>query len=405
MKSNRNGRLAIGAHWATLAIGLGACAGDTVSLGVEMAPQAVRQGARCAASPTLAGTVVVNGQSDLDALAGCEAIDGNFEIAQFAGADLRPLASLRSVAGDLNIGRTPSVAEFWTTLEGGWLESLEGLEALERVGALHLENVNAPNLLPLGNLRFANANAKGSWRAGELVIERAHHLRDLSGLEKLQGVTSLHIIDNDALESLDGLSLPFQVEEINLGNNPRLANLDALANVRFVNFLQIHSTGVRDLTALSELGVRETINIAYNPELVDISALPVWPVQSFGIESNPKLDGTVVVPDRAAVYVVRNPELDRIEVAGLTGTGGSWRGGGLETSITIGDNDSLSSIDLGGLAKCAALEIDGNDNLNQLEAPALVGAVTLWVRLNPRLLAAPLATVESLDRRISENAD
>jgi hypothetical protein len=405
MKINSNGRVVGGAHSAVLAIALAACAGDTVSLGVEEAPQAAPEGSRCAASPTLVGTVVVNGQSDIDALAGCEAIEGNLEIAQFAGADLRPLASLRSVAGDLNIGKTPSVAEFWTVLEGGWLESLEGLEGLERVGALALENINAPDLRPLENLRHVNANVTGSWRAGELVIERAHHLVDLSGLEKLQGVTSLHVIDNDALESLDGLALPFRLDDINLGNDPRLSNLDALANVRFANFLQIHTTGVRDLTALSELGVRETINIAYNPELVTISALPLWPVRSFGVENNPRLDGTLAVPNRAGVFVGRNAELDRVVFEELTVSGDSWRSGGLETRILIGNNHSLSSIDLGGIERCAELAIEGNDNLTQLEAPALIGAVSISVRLNPRLSTAPLAGLQALERRISDNAD
>jgi hypothetical protein len=405
MKSNSNGRVGVGARSAALAIALAACAGDTLSLGVEEAPQTAPEGSRCAASPTLVGTVVVNGQSDIDALAGCEAIEGNLEIAQFAGADLRPLASLRSVAGDLNIGRTPSVAPFWTVLEGGWLESLEGLEGLERVGALALENVNAPNLQPLENLRHVNANVTGSWSAGELVIERAHHLVDLSGLEKLQGVTSLYVVDNDALESLDGLALPFRVDAINLAQNPRLSNLDALANVRAVDFLQIHTTGVRDLTALSELGVGETINISYNPELVAISALPLWPVRSFGVENNPKLDGTLVVPNRAGVLVSGNAELDRVVFEELTTSGDSWRSGVLETRILIGNNNSLSSIDLGGIERCAELAVEGNGNLTQLEAPALIGAVTISVRFNPRLSTASLAGVQSLERRISDNAE
>lgn len=406
MKGNRNGRVRVSAALVPLVIALGACEGDSLSLGEETAAQAAPDGSRCAASTTLVGTVVVNQASDLDALAGCEAIEGNLEIAQFAGADLRPLASLRSVAGDLNIGKTPSVAEFWTVLEGGWLESFEGLEALERVGALAIENVNAPDLRPLANLRHVNANATGSWRAGELVIERSHRLVDLSGLEKLQGVTSLHIVDNDALESLDGLSLPFRLEAINLGHNPRLANLDALANVQFVDLLQIHTTGVRDLSALSGLGVAERIQVAYNPELVDMSALPLWGMlQALVVESNPKLDGTLVVPNRASVFVSGNAALDRVEVEELTVTGDSWRGGGLETRIVIGNNLGLSSIDLGGIERCAELVIGGNDNLTQLEIPALVGAVTLDVRLNPRLSTASLAGVQSLERRVSDNAD
>jgi hypothetical protein len=78
MKSNRHGRVDTGAHWAALAIALAACAGDTLSLGVEAAPQAAPEGSRCTVSPTLVGTVVVNGQADLDALAGCEAIEERF---------------------------------------------------------------------------------------------------------------------------------------------------------------------------------------------------------------------------------------------------------------------------------------------------------------------------------------
>jgi hypothetical protein len=128
-------------------------------------------------------------------------------------------------------------------------------------------------------------------------------------------------------------------------------------------------------------------------------------VRAFGVESNPKLEGTLVVPNRAGVYVSGNAELDRVAFEELTVTGDTWRGGALETRILIGNNSGLSSIDLGDIERCAELVIEGNANLNQLEVPSLVGAVALSVRNNPRLSTAQLAEVESLERRISDNAD
>src|SRR5688572_22214317 len=73
---------------AALALGLLGC-GQSAN-----APGPAASASRCATSPSLPGPLTVADQRELDALAGCETIDGDLSIAPFDGADLRPLGSL-----------------------------------------------------------------------------------------------------------------------------------------------------------------------------------------------------------------------------------------------------------------------------------------------------------------------
>ena len=78
---------------------LSACSGDLLEVGriaepVYVAPRV------CASSPPTAGIEVIS-QAELEALAGCEVVDGDVRIAPFEGADLSPLRALRAVRGRL----------------------------------------------------------------------------------------------------------------------------------------------------------------------------------------------------------------------------------------------------------------------------------------------------------------
>lgn len=400
MKCNRSRMVDVGWCLAPLAWFLGACSGNTLSLGEEVPAPGAPAGSRCAAGAAVEGTVIVYDQPGLDALAGCESIGGNLEIAQFERADLGPLASLRRVGGGFYVGSTPST-EAYIEVAGGWLESFEGVEALEQVGELVIDNVNAPSLLPFRSLRLLEPAQYGG--LAQLTIQNAHHLVDLRGLEAMKRATSVLIVDNEALESLEGLSLDARVDVLDLVDCPRLSNLDALASTNGIASLALIDTGIRDLTALSALSIG-SIDLERNAQLVDASALPLH-ITDFTIVDNPQLDGTLFVSYPADVFVTDNPELDRIALRQRRSVHDGWGDEALQTSIQIGYNSSLSSVDLGELTRCGRLMLERNDNLSRLEMPALEGAVALRVVGNPRLSTAELADVEALDRELSDNAD
>jgi len=95
----------LGIHGCAAALGVCmlACARDGVSLGddiYEPMPPSIR----CARDPLIDADVRVTNQAELDALAGCEEISGDLEIAVYPDTDLRPLAALRTVGGALDIG-------------------------------------------------------------------------------------------------------------------------------------------------------------------------------------------------------------------------------------------------------------------------------------------------------------
>jgi hypothetical protein len=79
-------------------------------------------------------SLVVSNQAELDALDGCERINGDLELRVFPGIDETPLLSLRVVAGVLSVyaagEETPSEIE----------RPLDGLRALEIVPALSLRH-------------------------------------------------------------------------------------------------------------------------------------------------------------------------------------------------------------------------------------------------------------------------
>src|SRR5688572_20738638 len=163
---------------------------DVVDLGGEGGPDIVR-GARCPDSPVVAESVRVTQQSELEALFGCERVDGDLTVEFFAGADVAPLAYLREVRGAFVLGAYPEalagedsndyfdrVALAEENIEQGYVTSLHGLEALERVGMLSLTGIGAPDLLALQSLRSVDSPGFESY-GGILQVTSAANLVSL----------------------------------------------------------------------------------------------------------------------------------------------------------------------------------------------------------------------------------
>ncbi len=128
------------------------------------------------------GDAAIRAAADVVALAPCRALPGALVIRTGAPIDLRPLAGLEEIAGDLTIG--PTLA----------LTGLDGFDHLRAIG---------------GTLRVsANAEATGAWfpaleSAGAVVIDGNLALAELFAprLARVRGDVS--IAHNGALQILD----------------------------------------------------------------------------------------------------------------------------------------------------------------------------------------------------------
>lgn len=411
---------------AGVCVALAGCARDSVSLGDDgRAELPLTPSARCADDPFIDGDVVVTNQSELDALAGCEAIGGGLTIEVFAGTDLTPLGALRAVGGELVIGaRSSTGADTAALAEAGWLESLAGLEALERAGSLALVNVAASDLSALSSLRHVNAlNPESDGRAGTLNVSYGKNLVDFRGLERVSGIQGLVVQEMPALESLEGLRLPGRFNTLMISTAPRLKNIDALAPLRYVDSLSIIETGLEHLRPLSELdSVTQALFITDNPLLSDASSIPRPLTAGFTIAGNPSLGGTLTLPayGHGAVAVTDNESLESLVIEGegtlSCGDVAVYRNARLRqiagplgcqglSSVEVVDNPSLDSIDLDDVLRIDELRVRDNARLVAFGHAALERAYVLDVVNNPRLSVRSLRELPAFERTVEGNAD
>jgi hypothetical protein len=415
---------------------LGACSGDVVNVGENAEP--LGEGVACAQVP--AGDVVVRSQAEIDALEGCTTVDGNLQVVPFAGADLRPLYALRSVAGQLrfeaplDIVDGATVNHFNDLNRTGWL-ALDGLTALESVGGLYIRGLATASLAPLSNLRVLTE--------GDLVLADCGGLRDLHGLENLRGVDALTLVCNE-LESMAALRLTGEMSSIyidgerltELGSigvwgvlndvalyGTRLANLDAFAELSFVGgaLAVVRNSALTNVDGLSQLEASGTLVIQGNPVL---SRLPAFDaitrldglvIQNNAVLSalpafsgvNADLNGSGNGPDgqwtEAALLSFRpqqieisnNPALRQFDVPA------GWQSG---SHVVIRDNPALERLGLGQLAAIDLLEIENNPLLAGVDLDALATVDSLHVRDNPQLPGAAFDAVQTFERDMSGNA-
>jgi hypothetical protein len=419
-----------------------ACSGEVVNMGEDADPPPPYS--RCLQSSTLTGDVRVEDQQQLNELDGCQAIEGGLNIVPFAGADLAPLHALRSVGGLLSLSE-PEPAEGWVArtwdvysyndppmgqefaalYENGWVESLQGLEALERVGGLRIAGLAAETIEPLAKLEsLANG--------GYLSLTHCPNLRDLQGLRSVSGVLDLQI-DCDALESLDGLSLPPQINSVHLkgphladlgsfgvrgvvtnlfilgtaldtldglsalqwvGGDLTLADNGALTNMNGLNALQnagsltIASSGLLErLPAFEALEQLQSLTVAGNAALRDTSAF-------YDAHSWHQIESSVFARDQTQatrpiwIEVSGNPELESFAMPM------QWHHSYM---VAIGANAKLREIDLGWFRKIEWLMIHDNPALERIVHNQLDSVDLLDVQYNPLLPANTFEDIRAFD--------
>lgn len=367
---------------AALALFASACSGETINLGENTSTLEAPEPS-CPAS----GTVVARNQADIDALAGCEALDGLI-VVPFAGADLRPLSSLREVAGVFELGLpladgedASELFELFALLDERWLFSLEGLERLERVGQLAINGFSVESLEPLSNLRALTGN-------GGIQLVSCDGIRDLAGLENVVGLRTIDV-DCTELESLSGLAFPDAMDDVFL-SAPALRDLGQLDSTS-VRSLIINTTGLETLDGLATLQTAETIGINTNRALRNIDGLDnLLAVGLLSIEDNAALER---LPELASVFrldelIVRgNPRLQNIPTfAGILADFN-----GFSELFELGRRDLL-------LFRLDGLDIQNNPALEQLVLPpGLQSAGLVTIENNTSLRDIAFSDVTSID--------
>ncbi|MEO8183727.1 MAG: hypothetical protein ABI895_33270 [Deltaproteobacteria bacterium] len=445
--------LSLGAAALTLC-----CESQAVDLGGDTVAQGLTRASRCAESGRIEDDIVIGSQVELAALAGCEEIGGNLIVKLFPGADLTPLSSLRVVEGQFALG----VQQSWDQILGyqisdyfdeqvdliraGWLQSLVGVQSLERVGSLFLRGLPDADLSAFESLGLVAGDDDLGF-IGQVILQQNLELRDLTGFEDVQGVKNLVVTLSPSLESLSGFAPGAQLGSISLYTSPALTDLGALAQVSALDGLILYQIGISDLDDLAALGsVRDGLSITGNLSLEDASGLALQqqaperisitgnavlqllpPFSGFAsqpkmlqIRDNPALEtlaldfanaqtqsyfleGFAGQPDSVSVElgmdvidIRNNQSLQSLSVrSGLT----------LAQLMVVGDNAALESVDFGSLSQLGQLSMTNNAALSRIGIGALARVASLQVTGNPLLPTAVFDGVQTFSRDVDGNAD
>jgi hypothetical protein len=391
-----------------------ACSADTITMGEDGAGSApVPSDSRCADSPQVIGDVAVTNQREMELLEGCEAIEGNLVVIGFPGADLRPLHALRTVSGRLHLAGNPDRGLAPPDVEGAWLESIEGLESLESVGQIHIQGLLAENLDPLASLRELTT--------GTLSVQTSPNLVDLGGLAQLRGVREL-FLSCEALESMDGLVLPEEMRSLRLigfsstGAPPSflgqlrsigvrsitrdffvsgsaLKNMDAFSDLRWVGTAEILANpALESMDGLSGLTDAGAIEVSGNPNLTRLPDLSkLYDLRALTVGDNERLTALPPLPlESLQLTYVREGLVDERPVEFLSSR---------PDLIDISGNPALTAITLpAAWVSVAAVKIEGNATLTQLEFTGQRAVDYLSIQNNPALGSLSLGDLATVDR-------
>jgi hypothetical protein len=378
----------------------GSAAGDE-SEGVV--PVDAEQDPRCDA---LTEGLMLSTQAEVDALEGCVSIEASVWIEPRSGSiDLRPLARLRRVGGQLLIGCTASGFEASCDSNIA-ITSLEGLNALEEAGRLQVAQLGARSLAPLARLR----------RVGFLGISACPELTDLRGLEQLEQVDEIEIARNPKLASLDGLAPLPMLRSVLLDANPALVDIDALSrSTDRLRTVSLSGVPVTDLSAFAAVETLEDLYLA-GTSVRDFDALRLRNVGRLYLDNNPLLEQVDTLGElesQGSVTVTYNARLSRLPSFPATTEVFSFEARynpllvegpsfpnlvrDRSASITLEGHDSLTRFDgLRSLESGGYINVIGNPALRALDLSALVEVDDLRILCNPQLPAEALTALDGV---------
>lgn len=182
---------------------------------------------------------------------------------------------------------------------GNFIQTLPTFSSLKDIGTLDLyylpelkdftifENVEISKearLVLLGLTSFEGLNfAQDSTRDQRISIRKIDNIENCTGLEKVEFLRNLDILECPSLSSLKGLeSLKIIGERFRLSNLPMLEDLKELDNLRKVHDLEIQLSGITSLEGLESLEeIDAVLELRNLPNLKDIS--PLKNLKTFGL--------------------------------------------------------------------------------------------------------------------------
>jgi cysteine-rich repeat protein len=319
---------------------------------------------------SIGGSLMITGgrMVTLAGLAGLERVGGSLVI-----TNNKALGNLDGLSGLVSIGSNADRSSQGLIINGnGALRDIDGLSRLVEVtGSIQIvANGALENLDGLPGL--SSTGASGDRSGASLVIADNGSLRDidgLSGVSRSEG--SIRVVNNDALDHVDGLSRLTSIgtsgdgsgESLVIADNGSLRNIDGLTGlsetqggIRIVN-----NGALGNLAGLSRVtwigasggGSGESLVIADNGALRDLDGLSA--LRGLG----------------GGLRLVNNDALDHLDgLSGLTSVGSNSEPA--SESVVIADNGSLRDINgLSGLTSLGGgLRIANNDALDNLDGLA-----------------------------------
>ncbi|MDG1400884.1 MAG: DUF4215 domain-containing protein [Candidatus Binatia bacterium] len=324
--------------------------------------------ARVEGCTSIGGSLVITGgrMVTLAGLADLERVGGSLVI-----TNNKALGSLDGLSELTSIGSSGDRSSQGLIINGnGALRDIDGLSRLvEVVGSIQIAaNGALENLDGLSGLSAIGAT--GARAGASLVIADNGSLRDvdgLSGVSRSEG--SIRVVNNDALDHVDGLSRLTSIgtsgdgsgESLVISDNGALRHIDGLTGLsetqgglRIVNNDALRNlAGLARVTWIGVDGAGESLVIADNGALCDLD----------GLSALRGLGGSLRVEDNDALN-----HLDGL--SGLTSVGSNSEPA--SESVVIADNGSLRDLNgLSGLTSLGgALRIANNDALDNLDGLA-----------------------------------
>jgi len=349
------------------------------TLGILERPEL--SGRACLESPIFPEEYAAFSAEDLPALAGCQEIRGELYLGFDGPVDLAPLSQLTRVCGLFSLSSTaPLLGDDGLVVE----QSLVGLESLEVVDGLYLSHPGVRSLAPLGRLRRIQRPDVENDVLGLFATNSA--LQDLSGLEQVTEIQNLRVDGHDQLRSLRGLTLPAEMQDIDVSGTQladlsalrgltrvsgnlridagAIERLDALSNLRSAQGVSVAGAALRDATGLAGLETADYLSIQYDSPLAE------WPVFGALTKIGDLALSGIGAPGRLSLPVLAQ--------AGR---------------ITVDGDARLESLSLPALTSVDGLFVNDNPQLASLELPALSSAVTIHIVRNPLLSPPELAGV------------
>lgn len=297
------------------------------------------------------GDYSVTTQTQLDALARCEQIEGSLSIGNgsLEIVSLQPLANVQRIQGSLRIG---------VIFRGLELTSLAGLDNLQVVeGDVHIvSNDNLTTLEGLNSLeRVGGSLYIGEPPSLELPFSVGNtSLTSLEGLNNLSSVGGgVNILGNSALTSIEALSDLTDAQRVYIDNSA-ISTLESLGNVTNLQSFWLDNSpnvtnleGLPDTSALTFLALRDNDALTSLQGLGNLSSLTNLWMSGNAFSSLAPLSNVSISGD----LWITSSELTSLE--GLEGTTSL-------TSLRLEDNSKLTSLQ--GLNNLVSVDSSSNQN-------------------------------------------